>query len=195
MAIVIILAASGRLHWIGAVIAAILPFSRQIGSFIVRSLPFLKWIQQQRINPSVLTTDKIKIIIDSKTGNWQGEIIEGELSGKQLSDLTQEQLIELSHRYHTDSPDSARLLNAYMRYRFQQKTQDNADNKSQNQTSPTSNTITKKEALAILGLDDNAEDKDIIKAHRSLMQKVHPDRGGSDYLAAKINQAKDFLLS
>jgi hypothetical protein len=191
LGIVIMLAATGRLHWIGAVIAGILPFSRQIGSFIVRSLPFLKWIQQQRMNPSVLTTDKIKIVIDSKTGVWQGQIIEGEFSGKPLSDLTQEQLIELSHSYHKDSPDSARLLNAYMRYRFQQKSQ----NDSQQQASPTSNTITKKEALDILGLDDNAEEKDIRKAHRSLMQKVHPDRGGSDYLASKINQAKDFLVS
>ena len=191
LAVVIMLAATGRLHWIGAVIAAILPFGRQIGSFIVRSLPFLNWVQQQRRNPSVLTTDKVKIVIDSKTGIWQGEILEGEFSSKQLSELTQEQLIEISHRYNIDSPDSARLINAYMRFRFQQKSQ----NKHQHEAGPTENTLTKKEALDILGLDASAQDKDIIKAHRSLMQKVHPDRGGSDYLAAKINQAKDFLLS
>ena len=49
-------------------------------------------------------------------------------------------------------------------------------------------------ALGILGLDETANKEQVIKAHRSLMQKMHPDRGGSDYLAQKINAAKDFLM-
>ncbi len=54
--------------------------------------------------------------------------------------------------------------------------------------------MTTKEALAVLGLDEGASEEDIVAAHRSMMQKNHPDRGGSDYLAAKINQAKDKLI-
>ena len=50
------------------------------------------------------------------------------------------------------------------------------------------------EALAVLGLGEDADNEAIIAAHRSLIQKLHPDRGGNDYLAAKINQAKDQLL-
>ena len=50
------------------------------------------------------------------------------------------------------------------------------------------------EALAVLGLNENASDADVTAAHRKLMQKLHPDRGGNDYLAAKLNQAKDALL-
>jgi small-conductance mechanosensitive channel len=54
--------------------------------------------------------------------------------------------------------------------------------------------MSREQALEVLGLKPGYTKDDVIQAHRRMMQKVHPDRGGSDYLAAQINQAKDVLL-
>ena len=56
------------------------------------------------------------------------------------------------------------------------------------------NIMTRAEALAILGLSASATREEIIAAHRRLIQKLHPDRGGSDYLASQLNKARDTLI-
>lgn len=55
--------------------------------------------------------------------------------------------------------------------------------------------MSKAEALEVLGLKSGASEEDIIQAHRKLISKLHPDRGGTDYLAAQINLAKKTLLN
>ena len=68
-----------------------------------------------------------------------------------------------------------------------------ADQQSRNSTK-TSAALTVSEAYAILNLEPGASREDITQAHKQLMQKMHPDRGGSSHLATKINQARDVLL-
>lgn len=72
----------------------------------------------------------------------------------------------------------------------------NQQQKSQDQSASTasSGSLSLEEAYQVLGLQTGASKEDVVEAHRKLMQKLHPDRGGNDYLAARLNQAKDKLL-
>lgn len=63
-----------------------------------------------------------------------------------------------------------------------------------NTSSQKNNTLTESEALEILGLEPGSNDEEIVQAHRQLMQKIHPDRGGNNYMATKLNLARDLLL-
>jgi len=68
------------------------------------------------------------------------------------------------------------------------------NNKRSSQQAHATNNMSKDKAYDVLGLKPGATKEEIIAAHKKMMQKVHPDRGGSDYLAAEINTAKDTLL-
>ena len=65
---------------------------------------------------------------------------------------------------------------------------------SSEQITGTVDEMNESQSLAILGLEEGASREDIVNAHRRLIQKVHPDRGGSTFLAARINEAKSLLI-
>lgn len=196
--ILILLAASGRMHWVGAALAALLPLIRPILFFALQNVPLLAAMYKRYASgasaktTSSVESDFLTMQLNHNTGELNGDILKGPHEGKQLSELDQAQLQELLRYYGLHDYDSARLLESYMEQRFEQ------DFESAEQSEKNSHihqeSMSQDEALAILGLDESADKADIIAAHRVLIQKLHPDRGGNDYLASKLNEARDLLL-
>lgn len=141
---------------------------------------------------SQVETHFLRMTLDHDTGVMTGVVREGRFQGRQLDELTLEDLVALWRECRAADAQSAAVLEAYL-----DRTQDEAWRQSAGAgagPSAASTGMTREEAFEILGLEPSAGESDIRDAHRRLMQQVHPDHGGSNYLAAKINQAKDLLL-
>jgi hypothetical protein len=193
--LVVILTLAGKMHWVGAALTGLLVLLRQMGPTLIRLFPMLASLRQSSTasagQQSTVETDILRMHLDHDTGELQGEVLQGPFKDWLLSELDREQLRELYRYCESEDRDSVQLLESYLSQRFPDE--DSFDS----QPPPgraSDGPMNRKEALAVLGLTESAGREDIIDAHRKLMQKLHPDRGGNDYLAAKINQAKDFLL-
>ncbi|MFT6094173.1 MAG: fumarate reductase subunit D [Pseudohongiellaceae bacterium] len=142
---------------------------------------------------SAASVSKIKTGYLAMTLDHDGEVVKGKFAGSQLSALVLAQLLELAAELAADS-DSAQVFEAYMD-RSHPDWREGGYQSSAQAGVQDSAEMTAQLAYEILGLQPSASKDEITHAHRSLMQKMHPDRGGSDYLAKKINLAKDFLLA
>ncbi len=200
--VIILLALGGRIHWMGAVVAAILPLLKQGMALLIRFFPFFAQLYKTH-GPAAKAPDMstvrsaiIEMNLDHETGELQGQVLKGPFSGQQLADMTRDSLAELLDYCRQQDGDSARLLESYLTQRFDGDA-DFAESEpgDGSQASSDSAPMTVAEALAILGLQETVTADDITLAHRRLIQKLHPDRGGNDYLAAKINEARDVLLA
>jgi hypothetical protein len=126
--------------------------------------------------------------IDHGTGDVGGAVMAGQFAGRTLDSLSDTELIELHGESAADG-DSARVLDAYLDRRL------GSNWRSAQSPPPRSHSdMSREEALSVLGLAEGATAEEIRAAHRRLIQRVHPDVGGSADLAARINRAKDVLL-
>lgn len=192
------LAATGRLHWLFALIGAVIPI-------LLRLLPLLRLAtgagrggkgqsakgagSAAGSNRSQVTTAFLHLELDHASGTMSGEVLAGRHRGRSLHQMSLPELTDLLSECRAADSRSATLLEAYLDRVHGTDWRDEPA-----RDAGTGAVMDAAEAREILGLGPEAGPEEIVQAHRRLMQKLHPDRGGSDYLAAKINQAKDVLL-
>ena len=143
---------------------------------------------------STVSSAALEMTLDHDSGDMDGRILSGHYKGKLLSQMGLENILDLYSAMSSD-PKSAALLEAYLDRTFAQW-RDHTDPHSQGEQSQPSGSVnmSRLEAYQVLGLEPGASEKEIKQAWRNLMKGMHPDHGGSAFLASKINAAKDILL-
>jgi len=134
----------------------------------------------------------LEMELDHDTGAMRGVILAGPREGTRLEGLDVETLIGLMSEIDDESRS---LLAAYLDRRdagWREHAQ--ADAAARQGGSPPRGPMSQEEAYQILGLQPGAKAEEIVHAHRTLMKRIHPDQGGTNYLAARVNEAKDTLL-
>ena len=135
----------------------------------------------------------LEMELDHDSGAMRGRILAGKHEGVTLDALDVATLVGLLPDI---DQESHALLAAYLDRRvpgWREHAQANTAT-GQGSAPHTTGPMTQQEAYQVLGLQPGANDAEISRAHRTLMKKLHPDQGGSTYLAARVNEAKDILL-
>ena len=188
----ITLVLTGRAHWLVGVAGGILPFLGK-AAVLLRWLPFLSWARRTYGSGAIhLKTAWLDVTIDRTTGAIDGNVRQGEFTGKKLSQLDLPQLETLLRACQNDL-QSVALLRAYLS-RTRAGWRDGETGRKAASDDFDDPTMSAETAAQILGVPPRASESEIRSAHRTLAQKLHPDRGGNDYLTRKINQARDILM-
>ena len=139
---------------------------------------------------SGVRTRWVAMTLDHITGEAEGEVLQGRFAGRRMADLTLAELLALRTEVAGEQQSLA-LVEAWLDRRHPDwRAQEPPGNDNGRSRGP----MTRDQAYAVLGLAPGASAEEIKQAHRRLMQKLHPDHGGSDWLAAELNEAKDLLL-
>jgi len=190
------------------VFAAFLLFRGEIGVAIpvgLFGLGLLGWVslwpatfgartQKSTGQASRVRTAFLDMQLDHDSGTMHGRVLAGRHQGAALDTLDRTTLLDLFGEIDSDSRE---LLAAYLDRRapgWREHAQGDAAAGSGRSSPRSSGKMTEEEAYQILGIQPGASAQEITRAHRSLMKKLHPDQGGTTYLAARVNEAKDVLL-
>lgn len=144
---------------------------------------------------SEIETDYLRMMLDHDSGEMDGTILRGKYQERELRELSEVELNDLLNECKMNDEQSARLVESYIDRVFGEDGdgEENAPRSRRARPGP-ANTMNRDEAFEVLGLEPGSSESEIREAHHKLLLKIHPDQGGSDYLAAKINQAKEVLL-
>jgi len=187
------LAVSGRLAALLMPIAMLMPALIRVRSLLDRYRP------PSGGQTSRVETGFLRMTLDHDTGSMTGTVLRGRFSGMRVEELGSADLLALLRECRAEDEEAARLLEAYLDRAHPDWRDELAGGRAAGGSGggarPASGgDMTVEEAYAILGLSPGADAEAIKEAHRRLMIKLHPDHGGSDYLATKINRARDVLL-
>lgn len=195
LAVLVLAVLSGRLSPLLAALAAGLPIVLRGALRLLTLWPLLRQLARAlglgRLadigERAAILTRYLELTFDPVDGRLDGRVREGPFADQYLSRLSLEQLARMLELYRDSDAPSAAMLETYL-------SRERGQTRQSTTGASAGGPMTKAEALALLGLRPGASVDEIRVAHRRLMQKLHPDRGGSDYLAARINTAKTLLL-
>jgi hypothetical protein len=142
---------------------------------------------------SRVTTEHLEVELDHDTGEMRGRVLKGVFAGRALQDLSPLETAQLWRDCRFADPQATRILEAYLDRLHPDWREDLARTGGEAASRP-GGRMSRAQALEILGLAADPSEEEIRRAHRELMLKLHPDRGGSTFLAAQINEAKEVLL-
>ncbi len=204
--IFLILAVTGRAPALFAILGAAMTQVMRFAPLLMRYMPSLKKAYTNSTNPgsanrSEVVTKTLKMTLDHSSGAMDGEVREGNLAGRQLQTLSLEELKSLYQYCNQYDSEASRLLMSFIARERADSWDGDAGQQAGgdgpsggSQVGSGSSAMDRHEAMAILGLEEPFSRKDVTQAHRSLMGKFHPDKGGNTYLATKLNNARDLLL-
>jgi hypothetical protein len=202
-----------RLKWLGIGVGAVVLLALAIlteGRIIFFAAPLIALVPALRRlrsmfagargpasgSASTVETAFVRMSLDHDTGHMTGTVLRGRFAGLRLEELGRADLLVLLRECRSADEESARLVEAYLERAHPDWQEDVAGARTGSAASPpSSGDVTVAEAYAILGLAAGATADQIREAHRRLMKQLHPDHGGTDYLATKINRARDVLLN
>jgi len=196
VAFVVFIFVSGRWNWLPAAAFAALPW--------INRLNWLRTMAKNARGPSrgqtsAIRTAFLNMELSHDTGTMTGQVVQGTYAGRPLASLQEPELFALLAECAAD-PQSAAVLESYLDRSLDADWRDRAGAAGASAgagggAGPTAaGPMSADEAREILGLDRGASEDDIENAYRRLMKQLHPDHGGSDWLAAKLNQAREVLL-
>jgi len=191
---------------IGVIALLLLVFTGRVGLLFllapVASFLWWRWRQRrlaaeigagQRGRTSGIETGYLSVSLDHDSGTVDGRIKAGSFKDRRLADLSRDELMKLLDELRVSDNEGVAVLEAYLdRVHAGWRPNEGASEQPKAPNAP--GTMSREEALDILGLAPGASVADIREAHHRLMMKVHPDHGGSSYLAARLNEARDRLL-
>ena len=136
---------------------------------------------------SRVATAMLEMVLHHDSGRMTGTVLRGRFGGADLGDLDLPALRALLAECAAEDPESVPLLEAWL-------DRSHAGWREAGPQPPAEGPMTRADALAVLGLAEGATEEEIRAAHRRLMRSAHPDQGGSAWLAARLNAARDLLL-